>query len=60
MYLRVKIETKPFELTPDFVRCYKHLKKSGMIDVTFYQFISADNNLTMQFHPAFLHFSESG
>ena len=27
-----------------FCACYKYLKKSGMIDVTFYQFILVDNN----------------
>ena len=31
-----------------------------MIDVTFYQFILADNNKKMQFCPAFLYFSENG
>ena len=31
-----------------------------MIDVTFDQFILADNNLKMQFCPVFLYFSKSG
>ena len=43
-----------------FCECYKDFKTSGMIDVTFYQFILADNNQTMQFCPVFLYFSKSG
>ena len=31
-----------------------------MINVTFYQFILADNNQTMQFSPVVLYFSKSG
>ena len=43
-----------------FCACYKQFKKSGMIDVTFYQFTLADNNQTMQYCPVFLYFSKSG
>ena len=31
-----------------------------MIDVSFYQFILADNNQTMQYSPVFLYVSKSG
>ena len=52
----IRNRNKSFGAYTLFCACYKHLKKSCTIDVTFYQFILADNNQTMHFFNFVLYF----